>query len=148
MNVQSSKHVEICLGEFKDNIFFISLVEAPKLSTIVERLFEHNGYEKPQFQSDEGAVYQLENLLKQIGKNPILLVLDGVLPESASLVEKFVFQIPNYKILVTSRFTIKGFGLPHVLKSLNEADALNLFRHSASLDQTSSNIPDTIVQKV
>ncbi|BAT75546.1 hypothetical protein VIGAN_01342100 [Vigna angularis var. angularis] len=135
-------------GEFKDNIFFISLAEVPKLSTIVERLFEHNGYEKPQFQSDEGAVDRLENLLKQIGKNPILLVLDGVLPESASLVEKFVFQIPNYKILVTSRFTIKGFGQPYVLKSLNEADALNLFRHYASLDQTSSTIPDTIVKKI
>ncbi|WVZ25249.1 hypothetical protein V8G54_003793 [Vigna mungo] len=135
-------------GEFKDNIFFISLVEAPKLSTIVERLFEHNGYEKLQFQSDDDAVHRLENLLKQIGKNPILLVLDGVLPESASLVEKFVFQIPNYKILVTSSFTIEGFGQPYVLKSLNEADALNLFRHSASLDQTSSTIPDTIVKKI
>ncbi|KAK7346509.1 hypothetical protein VNO80_21030 [Phaseolus coccineus] len=116
MNIRSSKHVEICLGEFKDNIFFISLAGAPKLSTIVERLFEHNGYKKPEFQSDEDLVHQLENLLKQIGKNPMLLVLDGVLPESASLVQKFVFQIRKYKILVTSRFTIKGFGEPYIAK--------------------------------
>ncbi|CAJ1942721.1 unnamed protein product [Sphenostylis stenocarpa] len=136
-------------GEFKDNIFFISFAGAPKLSTIVQRLFEHNGYNKPEFQSDEDTVYQLENLLKRIGENPMLLVLEAdVSPESASLVEKFVFQIPNYKILVTSRFTIKGFGPPYVLKSLNETDALNLFRHSASLDHTSSKIPDHIVKKI
>ncbi|KAK8471528.1 hypothetical protein PHAVU_003G247651 [Phaseolus vulgaris] len=135
-------------GKFKDNIFFISLEEAPKLSTIVERLFEHNGYQKPEFQSDEDAANQLQNLLKQIGETPKLLVLDGVLPKSTSLVEKFVFQIPNYKILVTSRSTIKGFGEPYVLKSLNEADALNLFRHYASLDQSSSNIPDNVVKKI
>jgi len=148
MNIQSSKYVEICLGEFKDNIFFISLVEGPKLSTIVERLFKHNGYQKPEFQSDEDVAYQLENLLKQIGKKPMLLVLDGVLPESASLVEKFVFQIPKYKILVTSRFRIKGFGQPYLLKPLDEADALTLFRRSASLDETSSNIPENVVKKV
>ncbi|KHN30798.1 Putative disease resistance protein [Glycine soja] len=135
-------------GIFKENIFFITFAQKPKLNTIVQRLFQHNACQVPEFQSDDDAVYQLENLLKQIGKNPILLVLDDVPSESVSLVDKFVFQIPKYKILVTSRITIRGFDQPYVLKSLNEVDAINLFRHSASLNQSSSDIPENIVKKI
>ncbi|RDX78683.1 putative disease resistance protein, partial [Mucuna pruriens] len=135
-------------GKFKENIFFVTFAKKPKLSSIVQRLFQHNGYQMPDFQGDDDTVNQLEHLLKQIGKSPILLVLDDVWPDSVSLVEKFLFQIPNYIILVTSRFTIRDFGPPYVLKSLDEADAIKLFRHSASLNQISSRIPDDVVKKV
>ncbi|KAK7331131.1 hypothetical protein VNO77_25345 [Canavalia gladiata] len=134
--------------KFKENIFFVTIAKTPKLSTLVSRLFEHNGYKVPGFQSDEDAVNQLEHLLKEIGKSPILMVLDDVWPETASLVDKFVFQIPNYKILVTSRFAIERFGPPYVLKPLGEADAMNLFRHVASLNQSSSHVSDDVLKQI
>ncbi|KAK7331130.1 hypothetical protein VNO77_25344 [Canavalia gladiata] len=134
--------------KFKENIFFLPFAQTPKLSTLVSRLFEHNGYKVPEFQSDEDAVNQLEHLLNAIGKSPILLVLDDVWPESVSLVDNFVFHIPNYMILVTSRVAIGRFGPSYVLKPLGETDAMNLFRHVASLSQSSSDVPDDVVEKI
>ncbi|KAK7263083.1 hypothetical protein RJT34_30667 [Clitoria ternatea] len=134
--------------KFKENIFFVTFAKTPKLNTIVQRLYQHAGYQVPEFQSDEDAVNQLEHLLKQIGKSPILLVLDDVWPESVSLVDNFVFQIPNYIILVTSRFAIGRFGPPYVLKPLDEANAIELFRREASLDQTTSNVPDEVIKEI
>lgn len=139
------------IGKFKENIFFVTLGRRPKLNNIVKELFQHNGYPVPEFQSDEYAVNQLEKLFKDIGKKgPILLVLDDVwLEQSKSPVDDFMFRIPNFKILVTSRSPeITRFGSLLVLKPLGEEDATNLFRHSASLNQSSSNIPDDIVKQV
>ena len=102
----------------------------------------------PQLQSDEDTVHQLRNLLKTIGKSPILLVLDDVWTGSESLVENFVFQMPDYKILVTSRFKIQRFGDPYFLKRLNDEDATELFHHSASLKNSSSDIPNDLVTEV
>ncbi|KAJ1436511.1 Powdery mildew resistance protein, RPW8 domain [Sesbania bispinosa] len=136
-------------GKFKDNIFFVTFAKTPKLNTILQKLFQHTGYQVPEFQSDEDAVNQLEHLLKDIGKKgPILLVVDDVWPGSESLVDNFVLEIPNYKILVTSRFAIGRFGPPYVLKPLGEADAVNLFHHSASLKQSSTDIPDHVVKEI
>ncbi|XP_020238613.1 probable disease resistance protein At5g66900 [Cajanus cajan] len=136
-------------GKFKENIFFITFAKSPKLNTIVQRLFQHTGYQTPEFQSDDDMIYQLEHLLKKIvEKSPILLVLDDVWPKSVSLVDKFVFQIPNYTILVTSRFAIGEFGPPYVLKPLDETNAIKLLRHSASLDESRSDIPDDVVKKI
>ena len=91
----------------------------------------------------------MENLLNQLNKkSPILLVLDDVWPGSESLVDKFVFQIPGYKILVTSRVAIARFGTPYVLKPLDDADAIKLFQHSASLIKNSSDVPDDVVKEV
>ncbi|XP_027347379.1 probable disease resistance protein At5g66900 [Abrus precatorius] len=135
-------------GKFKENIFFITFGKTPKWITIVQRLFKHNGYDVPEFQSDEDAINQLEHLLKEIGKSPILLVLDDVWPESVSLVDNFVFQIPNYIILVTSRFAIARFGPPYTLKPLDDVHAINLFRHEASLNQSSSEIPDYVINEI
>ncbi|XP_061363421.1 probable disease resistance protein At5g66900 [Gastrolobium bilobum] len=134
--------------KFKENIFFVTFGKTPKLNTIVQRLFQHKGYQEPEFQNDEDMVNQLEHLLGQIVKSPILIVLDDVWTGSESLVEKFVFQIPNYKILVTSRFAIRRFGPLYVLKPLGDADAINLFHHSASLNQSSSDIPHDDVIKI
>jgi hypothetical protein len=137
------------LGKFNENIFFITFAKAPKLNIIVQKIYQHTGYPVPEFQSDEDTFNQLEYLMKQIvKKGPILLVLDDVWLESVSLVDNFVFEIPNYKILVTSRFAIGRFGHPFVLKPLSEAHAINLFKHSASLTKTSSDIPDDVVKEV
>ncbi|CAK8562362.1 unnamed protein product [Lathyrus sativus] len=136
-------------GKFKDNIFFITFAKTPKLNAIVQKLFQHTGYQVLDFQSDEDMFNQLEQLMKQIVKNgPILLVLDDVWLGSESLVDKFVFQIPNYKILVTSRFAIGRFGHPFVLKPLSEENAIKLFKHSASLTESNSDIPDNVVKKI
>ncbi|KAL2333615.1 hypothetical protein Fmac_014828 [Flemingia macrophylla] len=136
-------------GKFKENIFFITFAKSPKLNTIVQRLFQHSGYKMPELQSEDDMIYQLEHLLKQIlAKSPILLVLDDVWPESVSLVDKFVFKIPYYTILITSRFAIGDFGSPYVLKPLHEADAIKLLRHSSSLDEKKSDIPDDVVKEI
>ncbi|XP_058766161.1 probable disease resistance protein At5g66900 [Vicia villosa] len=136
-------------GKFKENIFFITFAKTPKLNAIVQKLFQHTGYQVLDFQSDEDMFNQLEQLMKQIGKNgPILLVLDDVWLGSESLVDNFVFEIPNYKILVTSRFAIGRFGHPFVLKPLSEANAINLFKHSASLTKSNSDIPDDVVKEI
>ncbi|XP_057416188.1 probable disease resistance protein At5g66900 [Lotus japonicus] len=136
-------------GKFKENIFFVTFAKSPNLHTIVQNLFQHNGHPMPEFRSDEDAKNQLENLLKLIGKSgPILLVLDDVYPGSESLVDNFVFQIPNYKILVTSGSAITRFGPPYVLKPLGDEDALKLFCLSASLNQKSTNIPDDVVKMI
>ncbi|KAL1333077.1 hypothetical protein HN51_061833 [Arachis hypogaea] len=135
--------------KFNDNIFFVTFGKKPKLSTIVQKLFQHTGYETLEFQSDEEMLNQIENLLNQlVRKNPILLVLDDVWPGSESLVDKFEFHIKDYKILVTSRVVIGRFGNPIVLKPLGDADAIKLFQHSASLNHSSSDVPDDVVKEI
>jgi hypothetical protein len=105
----------------------------------------------PQFQNDEDAINQLETLLKKVGINPILLVLDDVWPGSESLVEKLSkFEMPNYKILVTSRVAFRRFGTPCKLDPLDHDHAVSLFYHFAQFnDISSSYIPDkNLVHKV
>lgn len=139
----------VYLGKFRGNILFVTFSKTPNLKSIVERLFEHCGYPVPKFQSDEDAVNQLGLLLSKIEGSPILLVLDDVWPGSETLIEKFQFQISNYKILVTSRVTFPRFGTPCILKPLAHEDAMTLFRHYALLKKSNSNIPDEdLVQKV
>ncbi|TKY55751.1 disease resistance protein [Spatholobus suberectus] len=135
-------------GKFKENIFFFPFARTPKLITIVERLFQHTGTQMPDLQSDDDAANQLEHLLNQIGESPILLVLDDVWPESVSLVHKFAFQIPNYVILMTSRVAIREFDPAYVLKPLDEVNAMNLFCDSASLNPSSSHIPENVVNEI
>ncbi|KAH1249731.1 putative disease resistance protein [Glycine max] len=140
---------EQVIGKFKENILFVTFSKKPKLKIIVERLFEHCGYQVPEFQSDEDAVNQLGLLLRKIDASPMLLVLDDVWPGSEALVEKFKVQISDYKILVTSRIAFHRFGTPFILKPLVHNDAITLFRHHALLEKNSSNIPDEdLVQKV
>jgi hypothetical protein len=138
------------LGKFRGNILFVVFSKTPQLKTIVERLFEHCGYPMPpEFQSDEDAVNKLGLLLKKIEGSPILLVLDDVWPGSEDLVEKFQFQISDYKIIVTSRFAISRFDKTFLLKPLVHEDAVTLFRHYIELGKTHSNIPDKdLIQKV
>ena len=96
----------------------------------------------PKFQSDEDAINRLGVLLRLVGKNPILLVLDDVWPSSEALVEKFKIDIPDYKILVTSRVSFPRFGTPCQLDKLDHDHAVALFCHFAQLNGKSSYMPD------
>ncbi|BAT75554.1 hypothetical protein LR48_Vigan727s002400 [Vigna angularis] len=140
-------------GKFKNNILFVNFSQTPKLKNIVERLFEHCGYHVPEFVSDEDAIKRLEILMRKIEGSPLLLVLDDVWPGSEALVDKFKFQMSDYKILVISRVAFPKFGTQIILKSLVHEDAMTLFRHHALLEENSSkcslSIPnEEIVQKV
>ncbi|KAL2348424.1 hypothetical protein Fmac_002424 [Flemingia macrophylla] len=128
--------------KFGGNIFFVTVSKTPNLKTIVETLFEHCGYRVPEFQSDEDAINRLGVLLRIVGKNPILLVLDDVWPSSEALIEKFKIQIPDYKILVTSRVSFPRFGTPCQLDKLGHDPAVALFCHFAQLNDKSSYMPD------
>lgn len=143
-------HEEDIKGKFKDNIFFVTVSKKPNLKVIVQNLFLRTGHPHvPQFQSDDDAVNHLEKLLKQTGPNPILLVLDDVWPESEFLIDKLKFQIPDYKILVTSTCVLPRFPSTYRLQRLNEVDAKNLFISSAILPGQSSYNPDeTILNEI
>ena len=66
------------------------------MKVIVQDLFSYKGLQiEYQIQSEEDAIGQLPQLLKHIGPDPILLILDDVW--QASLPEKFECNIPNYK---------------------------------------------------
>ncbi|KAL9326988.1 hypothetical protein ACSQ67_007633 [Phaseolus vulgaris] len=135
-------------SKFRENIFFVTFSKTPKLKIIVERLFEHLGYEVPRFENDEEAINQLGLLLRKL-KGRVLMVLDDVWPDSEDLVEKFKFHLADYKILVTSRVAFPRFGTPCVLKPLLHQHAITLFRYYALLDSNSLNIPhEDVVQKV
>ncbi|KHN42056.1 Putative disease resistance protein [Glycine soja] len=129
-------------GKFEGNIFFVTVSKTPNLKYIVETLFEHCGCPVPKFQSDEDAINRLGVLLRLVGKNPILLVLDDVWPSSEALVEKFKIDIPDYKILVTSRVSFPRFGTPCQLDKLDHDHAVALFCHFAQLNGKSSYMPD------
>ncbi|KAJ4849488.1 hypothetical protein Tsubulata_030306 [Turnera subulata] len=135
-------------GKFEDNMFFITVSKSADVKIIVKQLFQHKGYPVNGFRSDEDAVNRLEQLLRQIGPRPILLVLDDVWPDSEDLLDKFNFRIPNYKILVTSRSAFPRFKSSYRLETLKYEDAMNLFRESAGLqDDTSYIVDDDVVNK-
>ena len=130
------------LGTFKENILFVTVSKTPNVKLIVQSLFNYkNLWHEFQFQSDEDAIDSLPQLLNHIGPGPILLILDDVWLGSESIPEKFKFDIPDYKILVTSRTAFPRFEFTYHLKRLNDGDAMTLFRHSASLNEGSSYIP-------
>ncbi|KAH7520128.1 hypothetical protein FEM48_Zijuj08G0111300 [Ziziphus jujuba var. spinosa] len=140
--------------KFKSNIFFVVVSKTqPTVSSIVQRLHKHTGNEVPDLPDEAVAVRYLKQLLNKLSPSPILLVLDDVWPGSVSLVQNFVVQIPEYKILVTSRSQLPGFGPPdfappYHLEPLNDGDAMTLFRFWACLEDWSSHIPYDIVKKI
>ena len=137
----------LCLDRpFKENILFVTVSKTPNVKVIVQNLFRYKNTQPMfQIQSDEDAIDQLPQLLNHIGPDPILLILDDVWTGSESLPEKFKLDIPNYKILVTSRTAFPRFGFKYNLKPLNEVDAMKLFRHS--LQDGSSDIPDGVSEE-
>ena len=116
---------------------------------IVQRLFHHLSDQEPEFQSEEDAIYQLRELLTQIGPDPILLILDDVWSGSEFSLDNFKFDMPNYNLMVTSRTTtFPGFSFTYNLKPLNDDDATKLLLHSASLQDGSSHIPVEVIKEV
>ncbi|XP_050291609.1 probable disease resistance protein At5g66900 isoform X2 [Quercus robur] len=133
---------EIIKGKFENNILFVNVSKTPNVKVIVQSLFNYKNMQPEfQIQSDDDAIDQLSQLLNHITPNPILLILDDVWLGSEYLLEKFKFDLPNYKILVTSRTAFPGFKFTYHLKPLNDVDAMTLFHRSASLHDGSSYIP-------
>ncbi|XP_054779450.1 probable disease resistance protein At5g66900 isoform X2 [Prosopis cineraria] len=124
-------------GKFRDHIIFVTFSKTPNFRVIVEALLQHCGSWVPKVHSDKNAVKLLGLRFSEI-ERPILLVLDDVWPGSESLVQNFKFQIPDYKILITSRVTIPTVNPQIDLGPLRDEDALTLFRHFALV----SCIPD------
>ncbi|KAI9165155.1 hypothetical protein LWI28_008759 [Acer negundo] len=116
--------------KFKENIFFVTVSKTPDVKFIIQRILQHMKKEVPTFQTEEAAINDLERFLKSIRQKAILLVLDDVWSES--LVQKFKFNLPNYKILVTSRSVFPQFSSGHKLKPLNDEAAMILFRSSVT----------------
>ncbi|KAI4386704.1 hypothetical protein MLD38_004613 [Melastoma candidum] len=124
--------------KYKENIFFIAVSKSMNLKTIIGRMFKHKRRRVPEFQSDDDAINQLENLLRTIN-SPILLILDDVWPQSQHDVEKFQFQILDYKILLTSRAALRRFNC-YPLKGLDQDNSTILFRAAAGLTNEVSEI--------
>ncbi|CAA2963289.1 probable disease resistance At5g66900 [Olea europaea subsp. europaea] len=123
-------------GKYGDNVFFQIVSRSPNLQLMVQKVFQSNkNRQVPIFQSDEDAIYQLEQFfLRQIGPAPMLLVLDDMWSGSESLIEQFLLPIRGYKILVTSRFVFPRFEWTYKLNTLNHQDAMTLFHHYAFKD--------------
>ncbi|XP_024978015.1 probable disease resistance protein At5g66900 [Cynara cardunculus var. scolymus] len=137
-------------GTFGDNIFYVTVSRMATLKSVVQKLFVHHLHvDRCEFQTDEEAKNQLENLLmRQMGSENILLVLDDVWSESVSLIQDLKFPIPGYKILVTSRFLFPRFGSTYELSLLNDEDARTLFCHYAFPCGEILNVRDDLVTKM
>ena len=109
---------------------------------IVKKIFQHKEIELPVFQREEDAANHLGRLFKQIGPDPILLVLYDVWPGSESTLHNLNFRIEKYKILVTSRYEFPSFGSTYKLETLNLADAMTLFQKLALPRDQQSYAPD------
>ncbi|XP_062102139.1 probable disease resistance protein At5g66900 isoform X2 [Humulus lupulus] len=133
--------------KFKSNILFVTVGKNPNLGLIAQELYQHKGYSVSTFKENKDSELKLEQFLREIGKEPVLLVLDDVWFGSESLVDKFVFQIPDYKILVTSRYPFPRFEHQYEMKPLSYEDAKAIFRHYASLEDGNAAIPNDLVKK-
>lgn len=113
-----------------EDVLFVTVSSTPDVRVIVQRILEHKNYNVPVFASDKDAVNIFKGLLKSESHRRILLVLDDVWSES--LVDEFKFDLPNYKLLVTSRSELSRVGSPFYLNPLTEEAALSLFRSCAT----------------
>ncbi|CAM8912308.1 unnamed protein product [Rhodiola kirilowii] len=95
-------------GKFGDNIFFLTLSKVP----------------------NEAALDYLKTMYMEVD-SPKLVVLDDLWSGSEHLIDRFSSEVPNLKILVTSRFELRRFRSLYKLKLLNNEDAKELFCKSA-----------------
>ncbi|CAI8609222.1 unnamed protein product [Vicia faba] len=118
-------------GKFGQNILFFTVSKTPNLKNIVQNLFQHCGHDEPCFVDDDDAVKNLSNLLTEIGEScPLMMVLDNVPPGLESFVEAFQVQVPDCKILITSRVEFPRFETTS-LRPLSLVDAITLFSRFA-----------------
>ncbi|XP_060194784.1 probable disease resistance protein At5g66900 isoform X2 [Lycium barbarum] len=133
-------------AKYRGGIFFVTVTKTPNIKRIVAQVFETRDYKVPEFASEEVAIHQLNNLLRRSTSQPVLLVLDDVRSESEFVIDKLRFQIPGFKILVTSRVVLPKF-YTYKLDLLSEKDAEALFCASAFKDSI-PNVPLDLVHKV
>ncbi|KAI3808583.1 hypothetical protein L1987_24537 [Smallanthus sonchifolius] len=89
-------------GIFGDNILYVTVSTETSLKSIAQSLFKHYDINDFQFSSEEDTKNQIENLIRQKGSGNMLLVLDDVWSKSESVIQDLKFEIPGFKILVTS----------------------------------------------
>ncbi|KAL1204307.1 Protein DA1-related 5 [Cardamine amara subsp. amara] len=116
-------------GKFKQ-IFFITVSKTPNVRLIIQRFLQHTACEAYEFEKNFDARLCIQQLLKQLSGS-ILLVFDDVCPDHESLIDMFVVQLPDYKIVVTSRFEFPRFGPTYHLEPLIDEDVKNLFLECA-----------------
>ncbi|ONH96585.1 hypothetical protein PRUPE_7G138500 [Prunus persica] len=134
--------------KFKDNIFFIT-VSKKSNCLVVQELCRKTGSLVPSFQEEAIAFNWLQEFLNTPEQDPLLLVLDDVYPDSDSLLDKLgEVKRPNHNILVTSRVKFPRFGPAYPLGTLEQGDAMTLFRHSASRTDRNSHILDNLVEQI
>lgn len=123
---------------------------SPNFRLIVQNLLKHNGKLAPTFDNDHQAVNGLRKLLEELQGKGVLLVLDDVWFTGAdSFLEKFPTDIPNLKILATSRFDLPYFGYIYRFKPLKEEDAKALLVRCASRPNGASQAEyEDLLQKV
>ncbi|KAL1196546.1 putative disease resistance protein [Cardamine amara subsp. amara] len=124
-------------GKF-EHIFFIVVSSTPNFRLIVQNLLKHNGKQAPTFDNDTQAVNGLRKLLEELKGKGILLVLDDVWCGAESFLDNFPSDIPNLKILATSRFDLPYFGYTYRLKPLKDEDAKALLVRCASRPRDAS----------
>ncbi|RXH75281.1 hypothetical protein DVH24_030002 [Malus domestica] len=111
--------------------------------------YDQQSQSVPALVKEEIAFSWLPLFLREAGQNPLLLILDDVPSASESLLDRFdEIKIPDYKILVTSRYHFPKFGPPYNLQPLTDEDAPTLFRRGAFLPNTSCNIPNHLQKEV
>ncbi|KAJ0239066.1 disease resistance protein [Hirschfeldia incana] len=131
------------------HIFYSVVSSTPNFRVIVQRLIEHNGYQSPAFDNDTQAGIGLKMLLKKLEGKDILLVLDDVWSGAESFLENLPTDIPNLKILLTSRFDSLDFGDTFKLEPLKKEDARTLLIECASRpDQASNDEYELLLQKI
>ncbi|XP_059293714.1 probable disease resistance protein At5g66900 isoform X2 [Lycium ferocissimum] len=133
-------------AKYRGGIFFVTVTKTPNIKRIVAEVFETKDCKVPEFASEEVSINQLKNLLRRSTSQPVLLVLDDVWSESEFVIEKLRFQIPGFKVLVTSRVVLPKF-YTYKLDLLRENHANALFCASAFKDST-PNVPLDLVHKV
>lgn len=105
-------------GKFGRNILFFNVSKTPNLF----------GHDEPCLIDDEDVAKNLRSLLNEIRETgPVMLVLDNVCPGSESFVEDIQVQVPDCKILITSRVELPRFSASLFLKPLRDDDAVTLF---------------------
>ncbi|KAL1812597.1 hypothetical protein ACET3Z_022662 [Daucus carota] len=135
---------------FKKNILFLTISKSGDICDIVKKMLQPRlpSSKLPDIQTDDAAIDLLEWWLKSISPSPILLVLDDVWPNWATVVDNLSsLNLPHYKILVTSRYSFPRFEPVYNLKILNDQDAMTLFCQFALPNDGSSTIPDDLVEK-
>jgi hypothetical protein len=91
-------------------IYCSTVSKTANLKNIVHKLFRRCGHDEPCLVDDEDAAKQLSCLLKKIREScPVTLVLDNVCPGIESFVETLQVQVPDCKILITSRVVFPRF---------------------------------------